>query len=113
MTLVTMASAMAMTVSRMTVPSMEERVTFRPTLAKKDGGEEHVGEGLTLGVDIDGPGGVGDHQAGEEGADDIRHAEDLLRHIGIEEAESQEMTAKRFRFQEAEFIHRWISPWRK
>ena len=37
MTLVTMASAMAMTVSRMTVPSMEERVTFRPTLAKKTG----------------------------------------------------------------------------
>ena len=62
---------------------------FQAHAGKKDGGEEHVGEGLTLGVDIDGPGGVGDHQAGEEGADDIRHAEDLLRHIGIEEAESQ------------------------
>lgn len=62
---------------------------FQAHTGKKDGGEEHVGEGLTLGVDIDGPGGVGDHQAGEEGADDIRHTEDLLRHIGIEEAESQ------------------------
>ena len=69
------------------LPGHRGQRDFQADAGEEHRGQQQVGKGLELGIDISAPGGVGDDDAGGESADDVRHAEDPLGDIGHEQAQ--------------------------